>query len=82
MSSTQRRTIRVAHLRPGETHLEEHEGRPLELLGALGGLDEAGEAGLPDLQDEERGGYTLWEETHTHMRQEDRRAPGGGVDEL
>ena len=47
------------------THLEEHEGGPLELLRALGRLDEAGEAGLPDLQHKEGRGDTLWEEAHT-----------------
>ena len=46
------------------THLEEHEGGPLELLRALGRLNEAGEAGLPDLQHKEGRGDALWEESH------------------
>ena len=51
------------------THLEEHEGGPLQLLRALGRLDEASEAGLPDLQHKEGRGDTLWEEPHRQSQE-------------
>lgn len=60
-------------------HLEECESSPLELLCALWRFNEAGEAGLPDLQDKKRSRDSLWRTNKAAVKKKKKKSPAANI---